>query len=84
MRLLFIPKNDEAFCPSGDLLEIYLCQICGVPEQFKEHFCMIARHRYPRAELGCPDECFMCGHHFDGNEAATEVVIELTKPKEMK
>jgi len=78
MRLLFIPSNGRH---TGDLLEIYLCQECGIPKQFKDNFCMICTCRYPRAELGTPTECFMCAKHFDGNTPATEVIIELTTIK---
>jgi hypothetical protein len=80
MRLLFIPGDNSDFYPTGDLLEIYLCKDCGTHKEFKDNFCMIAYPRYPRTELGTPDECFICSKHFDGDTPATNVVIELTKP----
>ncbi len=79
MRFLFVPKNSTPPISNGDLLEIYLCRSCGTPKEFKDHFCLIEYPRYPRAELGGPDECFVCAKHFDGNEAATSVIIEMTK-----
>lgn len=77
-RLLFIPNDGEL---TGDLLELYLCREHGIPKEFDQNFHIIATSRYPRAELGGAYQCFLCGKTFDGNEAATNVIIELTPPR---
>jgi hypothetical protein len=45
---------------------------------------MIEFPRYPRTELGGPDQCFTCATAFNGDTPAFHVVIELTKPEKEK